>query len=105
MTQPATDDEIIESIGPYNYGWHDSNEASQKARRGLSEEVVRDISAKKNEPEWMLEHRLKALNLFEKKPAMKVWMRFFGAGETASPALRTSFSTAKIGRASCRERV
>ena len=27
--------------------------------------------------------------------AMKVWMRFFGAGETASPALRTSFSTAR----------
>ena len=47
MTQPATDDEIIESIGPYNYGWHDSDEAGQKARRGLSEEVVRDISAKK----------------------------------------------------------
>ena len=68
MTQPATDDEIIESIGPYNYGWHDSDEAGQKARRGLSEEVVRDISAKKNEPEWMLEHRLKALSLFEKKP-------------------------------------
>ena len=68
MTQPATDDEIIESIGPYNYGWHDSDEAGQKARRGLSEEVVRDIAAKKNEPEWMLEHRLKALSLFEKKP-------------------------------------
>ena len=36
MTQPATDDEIIESIGPYNYGWHDSDEAGQKARLGLS---------------------------------------------------------------------
>jgi len=67
-----SDDQIIESIGPYNYGWHDSDEAGASARRGLSEEVVRDISAKKDEPEWMLEKRLKALSIFERKP-MPTW--------------------------------
>ena len=65
---PQTDEEIIQSIGAYNYGWHDSDDAGASARRGLDEEVVADISAKKNEPEWMLENRLKALSIFEKKP-------------------------------------
>ena len=65
---PQPDEEIIQSIGAYNYGWHDSDDAGASARRGLDEEVVADISAKKNEPEWMLESRLKALSIFEKKP-------------------------------------
>lgn len=72
MTQaaqtPQTDEEIINSIGAYGYGWHDSDTAGASARRGLSEDVVRDISAKKNEPEWMLKRRLKALDIFDKKP-------------------------------------
>ena len=63
-----TDDEIIDSIGTYEYGWHDSDAAGASARRGLNEDVVRDISAKKGEPEWMLNQRLKALNIFDKKP-------------------------------------
>ncbi len=70
--ESMSDDQIIESIGPYNYGWHDSDEAGASARRGLNEEVVRDISAKKDEPEWMLEKRLKALSIFERKP-MPTW--------------------------------
>ncbi len=65
---PSTDDEIIASIGSYGYGWHDSDAAGATARRGLDEDVVRNISALKNEPEWMLKTRLKALRLFEKKP-------------------------------------
>ena len=73
QAQPApgtkmTDDEIIDSIGAYEYGWHDSDAAGASARRGLNEDVVRDISAKKGEPEWMLNQRLKALNIFDKKP-------------------------------------
>lgn len=63
-----TDDEIIDSIGAYEYGWHDSDAAGASARRGLNKDVVRDISAKKGEPEWMLNQRLKALNIFDKKP-------------------------------------
>ena len=65
---PLTQEEAIASLGHYGYGWADSDVAGASATRGLSEAVVRDISAKKNEPEWMLETRLKALRTFEKKP-------------------------------------
>ena len=43
-----------------------------QSQRGLSEEVVRQISAHKDEPEWMLEYRLKALEVYESKP-MPQW--------------------------------
>ena len=70
--QPMTQDETIASIGKYQFGWHDADDAGAGAQRGLSEDVVRNISALKNEPEWMLELRLKGLSLFEKKP-MPLW--------------------------------
>jgi Fe-S cluster assembly protein SufB len=66
MTATARPD--LEGLGSYKFGWADSDVAGAAARRGLSEDVVRDISAKKNEPEWMLKKRLKALELFYKKP-------------------------------------
>ena len=72
LERPMNDDEIIESIGAYNYGWHDSDAAGAAARRGLNEDVVRDISGIKGEPEWMLNQRMKALEIFEKKP-MPTW--------------------------------
>ncbi|MGV9182899.1 Fe-S cluster assembly protein SufB [Arcanobacterium canis] len=79
MTQPVagqketlSQEETIASIGNYQFGWHDSDEAGSKARRGLNEDVVRDISARKGEPEWMLKKRLKALKLFERRP-MPTW--------------------------------
>ena len=65
---PKTDEEIIQSIGAYNYGWHDPDIAGASAQRGLNAHVVADISAKKNEPQWMLDTRLKALSIFDKKP-------------------------------------
>lgn len=58
----------LEGIGNYAFGWSDKNEVSDNARRGLSEEVVRDISAKKSEPQWMLDLRLKGLKYFDRKP-------------------------------------
>lgn len=66
--EQLSQDEIIASIGSYEYGWHDSDTAGATAQRGLSEEVVRNISHLKNEPEWMLKRRLRALSLFDKKP-------------------------------------
>ncbi|MFM1909562.1 MAG: hypothetical protein RLZZ545_260, partial [Actinomycetota bacterium] len=62
----------LDGLGNYEYGWSDSNDAGSNAKRGLSEEVVRDISAKKSEPQWMLDLRLKGLSLFDKKP-MPSW--------------------------------
>ncbi|MBF6180842.1 Fe-S cluster assembly protein SufB [Nocardia otitidiscaviarum] len=68
QVQPLSQEETIASLGKYGYGWADTDVAGASAKRGLSEEVVRDISAKKNEPEWMLDFRLKALRIFDKKP-------------------------------------
>ncbi|MET7302562.1 Fe-S cluster assembly protein SufB [Embleya sp. NPDC050154] len=62
----------LEGLGTYEYGWADSDTAGASARRGISEEVVADISAKKSEPEWMLKQRMKGLRLFGKKP-MPTW--------------------------------
>src|SRR5579884_3211503 len=67
-----TQDEQIEALSRYGYGWADPDVAGASAQRGLSEAVVRDISAKKNEPEWMLQRRLRALSIFDKKP-MPSW--------------------------------
>ncbi len=65
-------DATIDELGRYEYGWHDADTAGETARRGVDEDVVRDISAKKNEPQWMLDLRLKGLRLFERKP-MPTW--------------------------------
>ncbi|GAB3583896.1 Fe-S cluster assembly protein SufB [Calidifontibacter terrae] len=62
----------LKDIGRYEYGWADSDDAGAGARRGLSDEVVKDISGRKSEPQWMLDLRLKALRLFGKKP-MPQW--------------------------------
>ncbi len=62
----------LDGIGKYEFGWADSDLAGTMAKRGLSEEVVRNISTLKNEPEWMLNLRLKGLKLFGKKP-MPTW--------------------------------
>jgi Fe-S cluster assembly protein SufB len=62
----------LKGIGRYEFGWHDADDAGATAKRGLNEEVVRDISAKKDEPQWMLDLRLKGLKLFDRKP-MPTW--------------------------------
>src|SRR6187397_1364339 len=58
---PEENDDILEQIttSDYKYGFVTNIEADE-APKGLSEDIVRFISAKKNEPEWMLEFRLKA---------------------------------------------
>ncbi|MGB4324570.1 MAG: Fe-S cluster assembly protein SufB [Candidatus Nanopelagicales bacterium] len=67
-TERPTQEETIDSLGRYEFGWSDKNDAGADAKRGVDETVVRDISAKKSEPQWMLDLRLKGLKLFEKKP-------------------------------------
>jgi Fe-S cluster assembly protein SufB len=74
MSDILLDRPELEGLGNYEFGWHDGDVAGEGARRGLSEDVVRNISGLKNEPEWMLATRLKALQIFEKKP-----MPTFGA--------------------------
>src|SRR6201985_3452759 len=64
----TTTNDQLEGIGRYGFGWADSDVAGAAAQRGLSEAVVRDISDKKSEPDWMLQRRIKALSIFDKKP-------------------------------------
>ena len=72
MSDVLIDRPELESLGQYEFGWHDSDEAGAIAKRGLSEQVVREISELKNESDWMLERRLKGLQLFGRKP-MPTW--------------------------------
>ena len=45
----ATQDEHLEALSTYEWGWHDSDEAGASAKRGLSEDVVNYISDMKDE--------------------------------------------------------
>jgi len=62
----------LQDIGRYAFGWSDKTDAGAGAQRGLSEAVVRNISTLKDEPQWMLDMRLKGLKLFGRKP-MPTW--------------------------------
>ncbi|SFM38944.1 Iron-regulated ABC transporter membrane component SufB [Gracilibacillus orientalis] len=59
-------------IEEYKYGFHDRDVSIFRTEKGLTRAVVEEISRMKEEPEWMLEYRLKALEQFYKKP-MPQW--------------------------------
>ena len=67
-----TEQELLEDItnSDYKYGFV-SNIESDKAIKGLTEDTVRFISAKKNEPEWLLEWRLEAFKKWQSMPTPK----------------------------------
>ncbi len=60
--------DFLNELGEYQYGFSDPETYVFKSRKGLDEEVVRQISAMKGEPEWMLQFRLKALKHFQSRP-------------------------------------
>jgi Fe-S cluster assembly protein SufB len=64
------DNEVVAQLGldEYKYGFRDEENYVYKSRKGLDEEIVRYISEHKNEPEWMLKYRLKALKHVTKRP-------------------------------------
>ena len=65
----SDDAKILEGLSEYKYGFHDRDDYyAFKSRKGLDREVVEQISYMKNEPKWMLEFRLKALDHFLKRP-------------------------------------
>ena len=59
-------------LGKYKLGWSDAEDYVFKPKKGLSESIVREMSAMKKEPEWMRDFRLRALQRFEKRP-MAEW--------------------------------
>ncbi|MCC6177422.1 MAG: Fe-S cluster assembly protein SufB [Chloroflexi bacterium] len=52
----------------YRYGFHDAEDYKFKSGKGLTREMVAQISEMKNEPAWMREFRLKAFEIFTRKP-------------------------------------
>jgi Fe-S cluster assembly protein SufB len=64
--------EAIQDLELEKYDFVTVAEPVFRAQKGLSEEVVRQISGHKEEPEWMLEFRLKALEIYKSKP-MPMW--------------------------------
>jgi len=60
-----------DAVGEYRYGFHDPEQSTIRFDKGLSEQVVRDISELKNEPEWMTEIRVKAYHHFISRPMPK----------------------------------
>ena len=69
MSENINDEDLP---GEYKYGFNDPENSTIRFDSGLSEQVVRDISELKNEPEWMTELRVKAYNHFLKRP-MPSW--------------------------------
>ncbi|MGI6258664.1 MAG: Fe-S cluster assembly protein SufB [Anaerolineaceae bacterium] len=71
--QERIEKEFLSTIGAnLEYDFRDPETYSFKSRKGLDEEVIRQISAFKEEPEWMLEFRLKAYRHFIQRP-MPTW--------------------------------
>ncbi|MGH8977890.1 MAG: Fe-S cluster assembly protein SufB [Acidimicrobiia bacterium] len=58
-------------LGKYKLGWHDTEQYVNTPKKGLNEDVVREISWMKSEPEWMTKFRLNALMRFERKPMLE----------------------------------
>lgn len=56
----------------YKFGFHVASEPLVKSGKGLNRQVVEEISRLKNEPEWMLDFRLKALDIYREKP-LPMW--------------------------------
>ena len=59
-------------LGRYQLGWSDAENYVFKPKKGLNEDIVREMSWMKGEPDWMLKFRLRALRNFERKP-MLAW--------------------------------
>lgn len=68
MTESDKKDFLSDLGDEYQYGFKDPDQASFRSERGLSEKIVRQISAFKEEPQWMLDFRLKAYKHYTNRP-------------------------------------
>ena len=60
----------VEDINRNIYDIKNEDNYDFKMEKGINEEIVKEISKQKNEPEWMLEIRLKALEIYKPKIAV-----------------------------------
>src|SRR5438132_11220163 len=68
MTSVAESTGVGVDNDDYRYGFSMPESYFFKSRKGLDEQIVKEISGMKSEPEWMTKFRLRALKLFEAKP-------------------------------------
>ncbi len=73
---PTSEQEQL-NLDEYKYGFKDPENYVFKPQKGLNTEIIRTISEMKKEPEWMLKFRLKAYDMFLKRP-MPNWGGFLG---------------------------
>ncbi|MFD1066424.1 Fe-S cluster assembly protein SufB [Oceanobacillus locisalsi] len=62
----------VPEIEEYKYGFHDKDVSIFRTEKGLTPNIVKEISKMKEEPEWMLDYRMKALEHFYNRP-MPQW--------------------------------
>ncbi|MGH1502015.1 MAG: Fe-S cluster assembly protein SufB [Acidimicrobiales bacterium] len=55
-------------LGRYKLGWSDEEDYVYKPKKGLNEEIIREMSWMKGEPDWMIDFRLKSYRNFTKRP-------------------------------------
>ena len=73
MDAPNNQKESLKNIGTdYKYGFSDAEDYVYKSGVGLTPQLIVEMSRIKGEPEWMLENRLKAYEVFNSKP-MPTW--------------------------------
>ncbi len=66
-----TDANVAIDLGKYKLGWSDEEDYVYKPQRGLNEDIIREMSRLKKEPEWMLDFRLRSYEIFKRKPMPK----------------------------------
>ncbi len=66
--EPNSSLKLAEQLDNYKFGFKTDTVPKFKMAKGLNEDIVREISAQKNEPAWMLDKRLEALKIYRSKP-------------------------------------
>ena len=87
------------SAADYEHGWS-ADIDTEFAPKGLNEDTVRFISAKKNEPAWMLDLRLKAFRHWQTMP-MPDWAKLNIAPTPAAPTCATTTSSSRTPPRPC----
>lgn len=59
---------VLNEIDRGRFDFRDTDKSDFKTEKGLTPDIVKEISRIKNEPAWMLEHRLKSLDIYNKVP-------------------------------------
>src|SRR5213596_1034603 len=68
LSSSRSEEHLKELSKGYRFDWKDADHSVFTPKRGLSAQVVEEISELKSEPDWMRKFRLKALRYFQMRP-------------------------------------